>query len=166
MSSDAIDTLSPAGAAFSEWWRNRDEEVPSFWPTFEAGWNAAMAARQSDPRVIPSRSTDPVTSHKAAAAITVKAGSQRAKLLDAFMDSYKTEISSWQGHFPSGLTDEEAMNRALGVSPSSEFSKRCSELREAGLIEATGETRPGGSGHQRIVSKITDKGRAVVRGLQ
>jgi hypothetical protein len=82
-------------------------------------------------RVIPSRATDPVTSHKAAAAVTVKAGSQRAALLTAFwlMDRDAPGID--------GATDEEAMRMAgpTLVNPLSEYSKRCSELREAGLIE-------------------------------
>lgn len=110
----------------------------------------------SDPRVIPSRTTDPATSHAAARTITVKAGTQRAKLLKAFMlfDVF-------------GGTDEQAMIacQSYGVSPSSEYSKRCSELREAGLIEPTGETRTGASGHQRIVSRITEAGRKVVQSL-
>lgn len=124
----------------------------------------AVVQQHGEPRVIPSRTTDPVTSHKAATAVTVKAGTQRSYLLLPFY---------WQNldhdGTPLGLTDEEAMNRAaqagLPVSARSEYSKRCSELREAGLIEPTGETRTGASGHKRIVSRITDAGRKVVQGL-
>lgn len=101
--------------------------------------------------VIPSRNTDPGTSHAAAKDIRVKAGSQRALLLRAFY-SYDQF----------GCTDDKAMIWAEGVSPYSEFSKRCSELREGGFIEPTGETRPGSAGPQRIVSRITDKGRAWI----
>lgn len=97
------------------------------------------------------RNTDPDTSHAAAAEIKVKAGSQRARLLAAFAGFGQWRIE--------GLTDEEAMRIAQGVSPTSEYSKRCSELREGGFIEPTGETRPGAAGPQRIVSRITDKGR-------
>lgn len=104
--------------------------------------------------VIPSRSTDPETSHAAAREIRVKAGSQRARLLQAFMlfDQF-------------GGTDEQAMIacRNYGVSPTSEYAKRCSELREGGFIEATGETRAGSAGPQRIVSRITDKGRRWIQ---
>lgn len=96
-------------------------------------------------RVIPSRTTDPATSHSAAKAVTVRAGTQRARLLIAFME------------LPDA-TDEEAMERADGVSPFSEYSKRCSELREVGMIKPTGETRPGISGQARIVSVITERG--------
>lgn len=102
--------------------------------------------------VIPSRSTDPETSHAAAREIRVKANSQRALLLDAF--------SMWTH---AGATDEQAMLSTDGsVSPTSEYAKRCSELREGGFIEATGETRAGSAGPQRIVSRITDKGRAWI----
>jgi hypothetical protein len=99
--------------------------------------------------VIPSRSTDPGTSHAAAREIRVKAGSQRAHLLWRFFlvdDEY-------------GSTDEQAMFYAEAVSPTSEYAKRCSELREGGFIEPTGETRAGSAGPQRIVSRITAKGR-------
>lgn len=102
--------------------------------------------------VIPSRSTDPETSHSAAREIRVKAGSQRAQLLEAF---YR------RGRLM-GLTDEQAMMHAEGVSPTSEYAKRCSELREGGFIEPTGETRAGSAGPQRLVSRITPKGRAWV----
>lgn len=103
--------------------------------------------------VIPSRTTDPETSHAAAAEIKVRAGTQRAKLLDAHYRG-----NEWD---PSGLTDEQAMKWA-GVSATSEFAKRCSELREGGFIEPTGETRPGSAGPQRIVSRITPKGIAWI----
>lgn len=101
-------------------------------------------------RVIPSRDTDPETSHKAETEIKVRAGTQRARLLRAF---------SCMVH---GLTDEQAAIYAVGVSTFSEYAKRCSELREGGFIEPTGETRPGSAGPRRIVSRITDKGRAWI----
>lgn len=108
--------------------------------------------------VIPSRNTDPETSH-AAEPVKIKAGTQRAYLLQAFHDQVM--------HFPDfGLTDEEAMEwarRFAPVSASSEYAKRCSELRAGGFIEPTGETRPGSAGPQRIVSRITDKGRQWIR---
>lgn len=104
--------------------------------------------------VIPSRTSDPATSHQAAKEIKVKANSQRARLLEAHY-----RFTEWR---PEGLTDEEAMRIAVDVSPVSEFSKRCSELREGGFIEPTGETRPGSAGPQRIVSKITPKGIAWI----
>lgn len=103
-------------------------------------------------RTIPARASDPGTSRAATAAVTIRAGTQRTRLLQAF------------AALPDA-TDEEAMEHAEGVSPVSEFAKRCSELRDAGLIETTGQTRPGGAGVDRIVSRVTDAGRAALEGL-
>jgi len=103
-------------------------------------------------RTIPSRATDPATSHAAARVVTVKAGTQRAYLLAAFSLS-------------EDLTDEQAADAAEGVTPWSEYAKRCSELRDGGFIQPTGDTRPGQAGVERIVSKITTKGRDALRGL-
>lgn len=106
-------------------------------------------AKPKAARVIPSRNTDPGTSHQAAAAVIITAKNQRGRLLAAW------------GRLEDA-TDEEAMEAAEGVSAVSEYAKRSSELREAGLIEVTGETRKGGAGTPRIVSKITDAGRAAL----
>lgn len=133
---------------------------------FFAGWDAAVEYMDSldsprlrtlcgEPRTIPARSTDPGTSHAATEEIKVRAGTQRARLLAEFATAHRAGEN--------GLTDEQAMECAIGVSPLSEYAKRCSELREAGFIEPTGETRRGASGMERIVSRITDKGRAWVR---
>lgn len=99
------------------------------------------------------RTTDPRTS-KAFTGESMTTRSQAYKLLTTF------------GRWPDdGLTDEEAMERSEGVSPMSEYAKRCSDLRSAGLIRDTGRDRPGGSGTPRIVSEITEKGKAVLRRL-
>lgn len=105
-------------------------------------------------RTIPARNTDPGTSHAATASVVIKAGNQRTILLGAFAGTLAADRG--------GLTDEEAMETSEGVSPLSEFAKRCSELRDAGLIEPTGETRPGQSGVHRIVSRITEAGRLAL----
>lgn len=134
-----------------------DVPISACWST-DGYYQWRPVSDDSEPRVIPSRTTDPATSHAAAREIKVKAGSQRAHLLRAF-----NAISQYTDK---GLTDEEAAQIAVHVSMGSEYSKRCSELREAGYIEPTGETRANGSsGLQRIVSRITDKGRAAVRSL-
>lgn len=104
---------------------------------------------------IPARSSDPETSHAATAAITVRANTQRAYLLAAFVH-YDHDL---------GLTDEEACHRAPDVSLGSEYAKRCSELREAGLIAPTGAVRRGASGMARIVSRVTPAGRRVLAAL-
>ena len=97
---------------------------------------------------IPSRATDPATSH-AAEPDRWRTGSQAIRLLQAFAALIDA-------------TDEEAMEQAIGVSPLSEYAKRCSELREAGLIEPTIYTRPGYSGRERMVSTITEAGARVL----
>lgn len=111
-------------------------------------------------RTIPSRRTDPGTSHAAAESIAVTGDNQRGLLLKAFR--------AMAGDTPDdpGLTDEEAANRAVGVTLWSEYAKRCSELRDAGLIAPTGMTRKGDSGRQRIVSAITDLGVQTLKNLR
>jgi hypothetical protein len=109
-------------------------------------------------RVIPSRSTDPETSHRAAAAIEVKAGTHRAKLLQAF-----SQIAVY-GRYDGTATDEEAASLADLLH--AEYAKRCSELREAGMIEQLpGVVRKGRAGVDRLVCQITPKGVAVVKAL-
>lgn len=100
------------------------------------------------------RTSDPETSHRAAAAIKLRAGTQRTILLQSF-------ALDWSAG-GNGLTDEEAMERTEGVSASSEYAKRCSELREAGWIAPTGAHRKGNSGADRIVSQLTELGRAAL----
>ena len=55
---------------------------------------------------------------------------------------------------PEGLTDEEAATIA-GLPIRSCWWKRCSELREAGLIEHTEQMRLGSAGCNQLVSRIT-----------
>ncbi len=124
-----------------------------------AGWRPPVTVGQilrdlapREAKTIPARNTDPGTSHAATRAIALRAGTQRARLLEAFA----LEAAAF------GLTDEEAADLADGVPYRSEFAKRCSELREAGWIEPTGQTRKGVAGHDRIVSRITDAGRIVL----
>ena len=95
------------------------------------------------------RATDPATSHDAAesARLSVRTGSQRAKLLAAFCEAGAA-----------GLTHEEAA-LAAGISLASEYSTRCSELFNAEYIASTGEKRVGLRGLDRAVFRITDAGR-------
>jgi len=92
------------------------------------------------------RSPDWTTSVQGAESVAYRAGSQKQLLLAAFKDAY-----------PAALTDEEAAENA-GISLTSEYSKRCGELRQDHAIvvawKAPGEplTRAGRSGIQRIVS--------------
>jgi hypothetical protein len=99
------------------------------------------------------RTTDPRTSHQYSAE-RMRKNTQTHRLLATF------------GRWPDdGLTDEQAMERSQGVSASSEFAKRCSDLRAAGLIRDTGRDRKGNSGLDRIVSEITEKGQALLAKL-
>lgn len=96
------------------------------------------------------RAADPETAHNAAesARLSIRTGSQRALLLAAFKGG------------TDGLTAEEAA-WAAGVSLTSEYATRCSELLNAGYLEPTGEKRTGASGLDRAVLRITDKGKQI-----
>lgn len=113
---------------------------------------AYVAPQAEVGRTVPSRRTDPGTSHQAAAHVVIRAGNQRTRLLAAW-----AELED--------ATDEEAMEKAEGVSALSEYAKRSSELRDGGYIVPTGDARTGQSGTPRLVSKITDAGRAALAAL-
>lgn len=85
------------------------------------------------------RHDDAPSSKAGAVAVATRAGSQKARLLQAYRDAGSA-----------GLTDEEAA-AAADVPERSCWWKRCNELRESGLIRATGHMRAGGAGVQRIV---------------
>lgn len=87
------------------------------------------------------RISDPITSHMGDQDVRPRSLSQRDRLLQAFV------------RHPDGLTDEEAATVA-GLSPRSCWWKRCSELRELGLIEHTGLMRLGSAGSKQMVSRI------------
>jgi hypothetical protein len=103
-------------------------------------------------RTVPTRYSDPDTSHEAERLIRVTANNQRGKLLAAYR---------WA---PQGFTDDEAQTTA-GVSPASCYWKRCSELRDAGFIVPTGITRKGRAGVQRIVCALTPLGLKMLRDI-
>ena len=92
------------------------------------------------------RNPDWTSSIMGAQSVAYRAGTQKAKLLQAFRDAY-----------PENLTDEEAAISA-GISLNSEYSKRCGELRQDSAIavvyvsEGKPLTRAGQCGIQRIVS--------------
>jgi len=86
------------------------------------------------------RNPDHETSIEGARAIEYRAGSQKARLLEAYR------------HYPLGLTDEAAAARE-GLLHTC-YWKRCGELRADGKIIPTGETRMGSAGVQRIVCRL------------
>lgn len=91
------------------------------------------------------RARDPHTSAAGAKSLAVHAGSQRALIL------FWYSIQS--------LTDEEAGRwSGLAKRPKCCYWKRCSELRQAGYIKPTGETRVSLAGVVQQVCAITEAG--------
>jgi hypothetical protein len=97
-----------------------------------------------EPRAL-ARSSDPDTSRQAAAAAERRAPSQRDRLLSAYMTAGDR-----------GLTDEEA-GVSAGLSGSG-YWKRCSDLRNLGLIVPLGPLRQVSSGLMAQVCVITPEG--------
>lgn len=99
------------------------------------------------------RNGDGATSRAALPNLAVRAGSQRAHLLAEYAEH-------------DGLTDEEAgLVSGLADYPRCCYWKRCSELRQAGFIRPTGETRLSTAGEAQQVCAITQAGREVLNGL-
>jgi len=97
-----------------------------------------------EPRAL-ARSSDPETSKQAAAAAERRAPSQRDRLLNAYMVAGDR-----------GLTDEEA-GVSAGLSGSG-YWKRCSDLRNLGMIAPLGLQRQVSSGLMAQVCVITPEG--------
>jgi len=99
------------------------------------------------------RRNDGATSGGGAKAMTVRAGSQRAKLLATyFAEQY--------------LTDEEAGHASgLALLPKCCYWKRCSELRQAGYIKPNGKTRISSAGVEQQVCHITAEGIQVLAAI-
>lgn len=106
------------------------------------------------------RATDPATSRNAAPKLP-RRGTQAGRLLVEIARPRTTG-----SRYLAGLTSEEAAALAPEVSLRSEYAKRCSDLATLGLIVDTGATRPGASGHQRIVYRATDAGKALAARLE
>ena len=126
-----------------------DDPEPEVKPAHWDHDDPSVEARLVPKRV---RRTDPATSAEGAKAVSVRAGSQKAKLLRAYAEADTDGVA---------LTDEDAAARAE-LPVRSCFWKRCGELREAGLIEFTGETRMASAGVNRNLSRITEAGRAAL----
>ena len=94
-----------------------------------------------------SRRRDPETSTAAARSVTLRAGTQAARLAVAYREHGE-------------LTDDEA--GVLAGLTTAGYWKRCSDLRRANVIEPTGETRPGRSGERQRVCRLTALGAALV----
>lgn len=101
----------------------------------------------------PARTSDPVTSHLGAADVIGRAGNQRHRLLATYLIG--------------PATDATAAERAGLLATRSCWWKRCSELRQFGAIEPTGEIeRDPETGSQRIVCEITMWGRLMLEAVK
>lgn len=99
------------------------------------------------------RAADPETSRDGARDLKPRQGTQAMELLVAYSTARLM-----------GLTDEEAGIRSGLATRGAGYWKRCSDLRNAGLIEATTVTREGRSGSAGRVCVITAKGLEAVNG--
>lgn len=99
------------------------------------------------------RNSDTETSRAPLRAVSIRSGSQRAHLL-----------AEYAKH--DGLTDEESgLVSGLADYPRCCYWKRCSELRQAGYIAPTGETRLSTAGEAQQVCAITVAGRCALDSL-
>lgn len=101
---------------------------------------------ENDPRAH-ARGSDPATSYAAATLLGPRAGTMRRRLLGVFAFA--------------PATAEEASERA-GYGPEHGAWKRVSDLKLAGLIRPTGETRSSVRGRQQDVLEITALGRELL----
>lgn len=130
---------------------------------------AALEKVAADARAVPAaRLTDPATSHGAAAA---KHGEpSHRNHLGRLLLAFRMWEQTCDPHLGTGLTSEEAAERA-GIPLTSEYAKRCSELRAGGYLEPEVDeegrevTREGGAGRPRIVWHLTAKGRRAAAEL-
>lgn len=100
---------------------------------------------------ISSRRSDPNTSKAAGASVAMRSGSQKQILLETYA---LTTL---------GFTDEEAgINSGLAHRPKCCYWKRCSELRQAGLIAPNGQTRLSSVGEPQQVCVITEAGLQIL----
>jgi hypothetical protein len=89
------------------------------------------------------RNPDRATSVEGAHNVQMRSGTQKVKLLAAYAIYFE-------------LTDDEAA--AYADLLQSTYWRRCGELRDLGLIEDTGKTRPGRAGVSRMICRITNAG--------
>jgi hypothetical protein len=101
------------------------------------------------------RTTDGTTSVAPLRNLSIRAGSQRATLLAVYAGTLF------------GFTDEEAgTTSGLARLPRCCYWKRCSELRQAGYIEPTGDTRLSTAGESQQVCRITQAGLDALASIQ
>jgi hypothetical protein len=100
------------------------------------------------------RSTDPATSRQGAKDVLPRRDSQQGQLLRVYGENRIY-----------GLTDEQAGNLSgLAQKPKCCYWKRCSELRQKGLIEDTGQEALSSAGSSMMVCRLTEKGARLLAG--
>jgi hypothetical protein len=104
-----------------------------------------MTGPDLDPRTH-ARTSDPGTSHEAAARLTNKRTMMR-RLLTEFL---RRPMTAWEA------------GEACGYSADEGAWKRVSDLANEGWVEDTGATRIGPKNRRQIVWAITDDGRAAL----
>jgi hypothetical protein len=99
------------------------------------------------------RSTDPVTSKQGAKDVLPRRDSQQGQLLRMY------------ALYPiNGLTDEQAGEfSGLARKPKCCYWKRCSELRQKGLIEDTGNVAMSSAGSPMMICRLTVKGAELLQ---
>ena len=106
--------------------------------------SAAVGTEQLDLWAVMARTTDPDTSHDAAAQAVPRKHTDQQLVLRI------------HAHFPDGLTDFELADIADRQQTS--LGVRRAELRDMGLVERTDLRRPSPSGSPAIVWRITRLG--------
>lgn len=101
------------------------------------------------------RITDPETSHEVLKNknITIKWGTHRYSLLMEYAEN------------PDGLIDEKACELA-GIADLASPWRRCTDLRQGGYIQHTGQKEKSSRGCNQMVCKITEKGLHMIRSMQ
>lgn len=101
------------------------------------------------------RTTDPETSHAAAASIVPGLSTQRAQVLAL--------IQQVDGIYSDGgATAYEVAARS--EIQQSVVARRMTDLHQLGLVRDSGRTRPGSSGRQLIIWMLTEAGRKALKG--
>lgn len=113
--------------------------------------SADLAEHVRAPRPGQVGANNPHTAVAAARSVAPRTGTQRRRTLQALAVA------------ANGLTAFEAADE-LGHPRPHVIGTRLIELREDGLVERNGATRPTDTGHQAEVYVITDLGREVLRG--
>lgn len=122
-----------------------EEATPNL---FSEGIKTKLTLAEAIVATVSARRSDPETSKAGAKSVAMRAGSQKELLL-----------REYKANQIFGLIDEEAGN-ASGLAYKNKccYWKRCSELRQAGLIYPIGVTRASSVGEQQQVCSITPEG--------